>query len=51
MAVILTQRDTPGRGCTCCPDYPARNKQRMRRHARRVGKRQWMKEAAEHDAR
>lgn len=36
MAVILTARACPGRGCACCPDYPARKKQRMRRHVRRT---------------
>ena len=48
MAVILTARHTPGRGCKCCPDYPARRKQRMRRHARRVERNQWRREVVEH---
>lgn len=42
MAVMLKVRETPGRGCKCCPDL--KTKKEMRRKVRRTEKLAWKRE-------
>jgi hypothetical protein len=44
MAVMLKAKDTPGRGCKCCPDFKPGDTRKMRRSTRRTEKQQWKRD-------